>query len=94
MSHLRKYAQCWRKPVARDQPPILDKDLIDMFMATLEVQYLEKMVQSAFSSFFDIVTAGERIKSHIKKGKLPNIAKASRGAKKPYSIFNKKNDRE
>lgn len=90
----KEYSQRWRELAARVQSPILDKELINMFMGTLQVQYLEKMVGSIFSTFSDIVTSDERIKSHIKKGKLPNTTSASSKAKKPYSNFPEKKDGE
>lgn len=65
-----------------------------MFVGTLEVQYLQKMVGSSFSAFSKIVIASEGIESHIKKVKLPSTANASSGAKKPHSNFQKRNDGE
>lgn len=65
-----------------------------MFMGTLQVQYLVKMVGNVFSAFSYIVTFNERIEIHIKKGKLPNTASASSGVKKHYSNFPKKKDGE
>lgn len=66
------------------QPPILDKELIDMFMGTLYTQYMEKMVRSSFPTFVVVVFVGERIESQIRKGKLPCTTNASGGMKKPY----------
>lgn len=84
----------WKELAAIVQPPLLDKELAYMIMGTLKVQYLEKMVGSSFSTFYDIVTIGERIESHIKKQKLPNTTNASSGAMKPYANIPKKNDGE
>lgn len=52
------------------------------------------MVGSSFSTFSGIVTIGEIIESHMKKGKLPSTANASSGSKKPFSNFPKKKEGE
>ncbi|XP_050918555.1 uncharacterized protein LOC127135984 [Lathyrus oleraceus] len=85
-----EYAQRWRELAARVQPPLLDKELIDMFMGTLHTQYMEKMVGSSFPTFAEVVSVGERIESQIRKGKLPCAASASGGMKKPYPNLPKK----
>lgn len=61
-----------------------------MFMGTLQVQYLKKIVGSVLSTFSDIVTTGERTEINIKNGKLPSVDGASSGENKPYSNFYKK----
>ena len=86
----KEYAQRWRELAARVQPPLLDKELIDMFMGTLHTQYMEKMVGSSFPTFAEVVSVGERTESHIKKGKLLCAANASSGMKKPYPNLPKK----
>src|SRR3954471_8724777 len=35
----KEYAQTWREMASRVQPPLLDKDLLDMFMRTLQGPY-------------------------------------------------------
>ncbi|XP_050896124.1 uncharacterized protein LOC127102839 [Lathyrus oleraceus] len=86
----KEYAQRWRELAARVQPPLLDKELIDMFMGAMHTQYMEKMVGSSFPTFAEVVSVGERIESQIKKGKLPCAANASCGVKKPYPNLPKK----
>lgn len=90
----KEYTQHWKELAARVQPPPLDKELIYMFMGTLKMKYLEKMVGSSFSTLSDIITFGERIESHINKGKLPSTASASSGGNKPYSNFIKNKEGE
>ena len=58
-----KYAQRWREMASRVQPPLLEKELVDMFMGTLQGVYYEKMVGSISSVFSDLVTIGERIET-------------------------------
>lgn len=51
---------------------------------------MKEMVGSKFPTFSEVVYDGEQIKSQVKKGKLPCVASASSGGKKPYSNFLKK----
>lgn len=65
----KEYGQWWKELAARAQPPLLDKELIDIFIDTLHVSYLERMVGIMLSSFSDLVIVGEHIKSILKSGK-------------------------
>lgn len=47
----KEYAQHWRELTARVQPPLLEKELIDMFMATLQGPNLEKLIGSTYAGF-------------------------------------------
>lgn len=75
---------------ARVQPPLLEKELIDMFMGTLQGPYLEKLIGSTSVGFSDLVITGERIKNCLKNGKTQSVAGPSNGEKKPYVGFAKK----
>ena len=66
----KECAQRWREMEARVQPPLLEKELVYMFMGTLQGLYYDKMVGSVSSRFSDLVTIGERIKVGIKIGKI------------------------
>ena len=55
---------------SRVQPPLLEKELIDMFMRTLQGLYYENMVGSISLGFSDLVNIGERIETRIKNGKI------------------------
>lgn len=67
-----------------------DTELIDIFMATLQGLYFEKMVGSSSSNFSDIVTIGERIKNGLKSGKIAGASSPQAVAKKPQGDFAKK----
>ncbi|XP_058783919.1 uncharacterized protein LOC131658668 [Vicia villosa] len=92
----KEYAQKWRELAARVQPPMLEREMIDMFTNTLEGQYYSAC--SASSSFADLVMIGERIESGIKAGRIQNTSAASSssgaGGKKPYNGFAKKREGE
>ncbi|XP_058755927.1 uncharacterized protein LOC131629142 [Vicia villosa] len=57
----KECAQRWREMAARVHPPLLEKELEDMFMSNLQDLYYEKMVESDFSGFSDLVIIGEWI---------------------------------
>lgn len=41
----------WREVVARVQPPLLEKELIDMFMGNLQGPYLDRLVGALLRVF-------------------------------------------
>ncbi|XP_058746121.1 uncharacterized protein LOC131618991 [Vicia villosa] len=92
----KEYAQKWRELAARVQPPMLEREMMDLFTNTLEGQYYSAC--SASSSFAELVMIGERIESGIKAGRIQNPSAASSssgaGGKKPYNGFAKKREGE
>lgn len=90
----KEYAQRWRDLAARVQPLLLEKELVDMFMGTLQGPYLDRMIRSTSASFSDLVVPGERIENDLKTGKIQGPTVASNGTKKPYSGFSKKKEGE
>ncbi|XP_058726114.1 uncharacterized protein LOC131597431 [Vicia villosa] len=89
----KEYAQRWREIAARVQPPLLEKELVDMFMSTLQGPYYKRMVGSVSSGFSDLVVIGERIENGIKNGKIQGTL-SSPYSKKPSSSFSKKKEGE
>lgn len=79
---------------SRGQPPLLDRELVDMFMGTLQTPYLEKMIVSMSSVFSDLIIISERIKNNMKNEKLPGDVGTLSGIKKTSSNFHKKKERE
>lgn len=71
---LKEYAQRWRKLAARFQPPMLDRELVCMFIGTLQGPYLEKMVGNVSLSFSDLVIVREHIESMLKCRKIQNAS--------------------
>lgn len=70
----KEYAQSWRELAARVQPPLLEREFVDMSMGNLQGPYLDRAVGSTSSGFSDLVLAGERIENMIKMGKILNVA--------------------
>ena len=70
------------------QPPLLENELVDMFMGTLQGLYYDKMVGNVTSGFSDIVTIGERIETGLKSGKISRgSSSAPYNSKRPSSKF-------
>lgn len=53
-----RYVQRWTELAAQVQPPLLDKELVDMFMSTLQSPYFGMMVGSASLDFSDLMKVG------------------------------------
>ena len=93
----KEYAQRWRELAARVQPPLLDRELVDLFMGTLQGPYLTHVLGSTSTSFSDMEIVGERVETCIKAGKIQSASSSSNNSdnnKKPYSGFVKKKEGE
>ena len=51
----KEYAQRWRALAAQVTPPLLDKELVSMFMETLPPPYYDRLISSAASNFSEVV---------------------------------------
>ncbi|XP_058777099.1 uncharacterized protein LOC131651455 [Vicia villosa] len=54
----RQYAQRWRELAARVQPPLLERELVDMFMGTLQDPYLNRMDDEETSTISEVEEEG------------------------------------
>src|SRR4051812_34395896 len=90
----KEYAQRWREMASRVQPPLMEKELVDIFMGTLQGPYYDKMVGSVSSGFSDLVVIGERIENGIKNGKIQGASSSSYQSKRPTPTFAKKKEWE
>ncbi|XP_050897154.1 uncharacterized protein LOC127103973 [Lathyrus oleraceus] len=90
----KEYAQRWRDLAARVQPLFLERELVYMFMDTLQGPYLDKIIGSATLRFLDLVIASERIKNCLKIDKIQDTIVTASGEKKSHSGFPKKKEGE
>lgn len=93
----KEYAQKWRELAARVQPPMLEKEMIDMFMGTLQGAFYDRMVGTTTTGFSDLVMAGERIEAGLKLGKIQSSSPSSSSGttvKKPFGGYVKKKEGE
>ena len=83
----KEYAQKWRDLAGRVQPPLSNRELVDMFMGTLTAPFFNHLIGNSSAGFTELILTGERIEACIKSGKIQvesssNAAKRSFGGKK------------
>ena len=83
----KEYAQKWRDLAGRVQPPLSNRELVDMFMGTLTGPFFNHLIGNSSAGFTELILTGERIEAGIKSGKIQvesssNAAKRSFGGKK------------
>src|ERR1051325_3223146 len=93
----KEYAQKWTDLAGRVQPPLSNRELVDMFMGTLIGPFFNHLIGNSSAGFTELILTGERIKAGIKSGKIQvesssNAAKRSFGGKKEVNaVYGKKN---
>ncbi|XP_014524059.1 uncharacterized protein LOC106780296 [Vigna radiata var. radiata] len=66
----KEYAQRWRELVAQVEPPLFDKEMVAMFVNTLQLPFYEHMIGNVSVNFADVIIIGERIEVGLKSGKI------------------------
>lgn len=66
----KEYAQRWRELVAQVEPPLLDKEMVIMFIDTLQSPFYDMMIGNVSSDFSDLVVIGERVEKGMMIGKI------------------------
>ena len=79
----KEYAQKWRDLAGRVQPPLTDRELVDMFLGTLSGPFFNHLIGNSSAGFTDLILTGERIEAGIKAGKIQKDASSSTD-KKPF----------
>ena len=79
----KDYAHKWRDLAGRVQPPLADRELMDMFLGTLSGLFFNHLIGNASSRFTYLILTGERIEVGIKAGKIQKGA-SSGTEKKPF----------
>lgn len=72
----KEYAQHWREVAAQVQPPLSDKEMVAIFIDTLQSPFYDKMIGTASSNFSDLVAIGDMVEMGMKKGKIAPIGQA------------------
>ena len=80
----KEYAQRWRELAARVQPPMIEREMVDMFMGTLQGSILQHLAGGSSSGFSDMVISGERVENLMRLGKLPGNEGSSSNIRKPF----------
>jgi hypothetical protein len=66
---IREYTQRWRETAAQVNPPLLEKEMINLFVNTFKAPF-EYIVGSSTQYFSNLVAIAERIKQAIHLGRV------------------------
>jgi hypothetical protein len=66
----REYTYRWRETAAQANPPLLEKEMINLFVNTFKAPYFEYLMGSSAQHFSDFVTIAERIEQAIRLGRI------------------------
>src|ERR1044072_5398679 len=83
----KEYAQKWRDLAGRFQPPLSNRELVDMFMGMLTGPFFNHLIRNSSPRFTELILTGECIEGGIKSGMIQgetslNVEKRSFGGKK------------
>src|ERR1051325_8887154 len=81
----KEYAQKWRDLAGRVQPPLSNRELVDMFMGTLSGPFFNHLIGNSLAGFTELILTGERIEAGIKSGKI-HVESSSIAAKSSFSV--------
>ena len=81
---IKGYTQKWRDLAGRVQPPLSDREQVDMFLRTFFGPFFNHLIGSSSAGFTELILTGGRVESGIKSGKIPMVA-PSNAEKKPFS---------
>ena len=73
---IKEYAQRWRDLAAQVIPPMTEREMITIMVDTLPTFYYEKLIGYMPANFANLVFAGERIESGLRKGKFEYASNA------------------
>ncbi|XP_017428581.2 uncharacterized protein LOC108336620 [Vigna angularis] len=90
----KEYAQRWRELAAQVEPPLFDREMVAMFVNTLQPPFYEHMVGNVSVNFADVIIIGERIEIGLKNGKIVYGPPAATNYKKPGFNPGKKKEGE
>jgi len=79
----KEYAKRWRDLAAQVETPLDDREMMAMFINTLQSPFYEHMLGSVSSSFADIIIIGDIIEFGLKSGKIAQGPLAVANSKKP-----------
>lgn len=72
----------------------MERELVDMFMGTLQGPYYDRMVGSTSVGFSELVMAGERMEVGMKMGRIQTAGANNGATKKPFDGYAKKGEGE
>jgi hypothetical protein len=70
---IREYAQMWRDLAVQVHPPLLEKEMANLFTNTFKTSYFEFLIGNASQHFIDLVIVAKRIEQAIKVEKIKGL---------------------
>ena len=80
----KDYAQKWRDLAGRFQPPLSDRELVDMFLGTLSCPFFNHLIGSSSTGFTELILIGERVEDGIQRRKIQKDTSSS-SINKPFA---------
>ncbi|RDX70267.1 hypothetical protein CR513_50512, partial [Mucuna pruriens] len=80
------YAQHWRKIVAKVQPPLSEKELVTMFVDTLQSPFYDRMIGNVLSNFSNLVTIEKKVEMGVRSGRIAQRATTTNANKLPKAV--------
>ena len=80
----KDYAQKWRDMEGRVQPPLSNRELVDMFLGMLSGLFFKHLIGSSPAGFTELIMTGERVEAGIQSGKIQKDTSSS-SVKKPFT---------
>ena len=80
----KDYAQKWRDLAGRVQPPLYERELVDMFLGTLSGPFFNHLIGSSSAGFTELILTEERVEAGIKSGKIQKDSSSSTTVRKPF----------
>lgn len=91
----KEYMQRWRELASQMEPPLAEKELVELFTDTVQHAFYEKMVGRTSLGFYELVVIGAKIEHGLGNGKIAAVAGTSNNNPKKFSRgFLKKKDSE
>lgn len=90
----KEYAQRWKELAAQIEPLLVEKEMIAMFIDTLQSPFYDRMIGSVSSNFSDIVIIREQVESRMRTGKIAHFSEGSVSVKRPPVPLGKKKEWE
>lgn len=69
----RHFAYIWQKEATSVRPPMLEKEIINVFVQVKEPEYYERIMLLVGAKFVEIVKVGYTIKEGLKTGKIARV---------------------
>ena len=79
----KDYAQKWRDLAGRVQPPLSERELVDMFLGTLSGPFFNHLIGSSSAAFTELILIGEMVEAGIKSRNIQKDT-SSAAIRKPF----------